>query len=62
MITKTVVEEVPEDARKPAAPGEEPNMGTQKDLIPAKYKDPNASGLTAEVKEGPNNFTFELED
>lgn len=37
-------------------------MGTQKDLIPAKYKDPNASGLTADVKEGPNTFTFELKD
>jgi len=32
-----------------------------KDLLPAKYKSPATSGLTAEVKKGgENNFTFEL--
>jgi hypothetical protein len=31
------------------------------DLLPAKYKDPNTSGLNAEVtKGGDNDFTFEL--
>jgi hypothetical protein len=34
-----------------------------KDLLPAKYKNPTESGLTAEVTEGGNNtFTFALED
>ncbi len=61
-ITKTIVEDAPAEPGEPTAPGEEPNMGTQKDLIPAKYKDPNESGLTADVKEGPNTFTFELKD
>jgi hypothetical protein len=31
------------------------------DLIPAKYKDRNTSGLSAEVTEsGPNEFPFDL--
>ena len=31
-----------------------------KSLVPAKYGDPKTSGLTAEVKAGPNSFNFDL--
>jgi hypothetical protein len=63
MISKTVLEGVPDEMGEGASPGEEPAMGEQKDLLPAKYKDANESGLTAEVGEGlPNEFHFELTD
>jgi hypothetical protein len=32
-----------------------------KDLIPAKYKDPGTSGLTADVKAGGGEFKFDLQ-
>ncbi|MDD3469540.1 MAG: hypothetical protein PHE53_06110 [Thermoguttaceae bacterium] len=43
---------------KASAPGKAP---VYKDLVPAKYKFPEKSGLTANVKEGGDNvFNFEL--
>jgi hypothetical protein len=39
-----------------------PQPTEEKDLLPAKYKDEKTSGLTADVKEGENEFTFELTD
>jgi len=39
-----------------------PKMSDIEDLIPAKYKAPQTSGLTAEVKVGDNKFDFELTD
>jgi hypothetical protein len=35
---------------------------TVKYLIPQKFNNPGTSGLTAEVKDGPNEFTFDLKD
>ena len=32
-----------------------------KNLLPAKYADPNTLGLTATVKEGPNEFNFTVD-
>lgn len=43
----------PEDAGDPAP---------SKSLLPDKYRDPEASGLTATITEGPNSFDFELTD
>ncbi len=63
MISKTVLEGVPAEMGEGTSPDEEPAMGEQKDLLPPKYKDPNESGLTAEVGEGSKNeFHFELTD
>ena len=45
-----------------AAAGGPPKMSEIKDLLPAKYKAPQTSGLTAEVKAGDNKFDFELTD
>jgi hypothetical protein len=33
-----------------------------KSLLPTKYSSPGTSGLTAEVKEQPNTFDFDLKD
>jgi hypothetical protein len=61
MISKTILE--PPKENTPPGPGGEPPSGTPKDLVPAKYKDANQSGLTAEVKEGgENSFEFALTD
>lgn len=40
----------------------EPLAGPEavKDLLPVKYKSPNTSGLTAEVKQGANDLRFDL--
>lgn len=43
------------------SPGETP-IPTLKDLLPGKYKLPGTSGLTADVKSGKNEFTFDLSD
>ncbi|MFO0923270.1 MAG: hypothetical protein U0905_12360 [Pirellulales bacterium] len=43
------------------SPGETP-IPTLKDLLPAKYKLPGTSGLTADVKSGKNEFTFDLSE
>jgi hypothetical protein len=40
--------------------GQPPPPATVKDLLPAKYKNADSSGLTAEVKSGSNDFKFEL--
>jgi len=43
--------------------GQTPPTPQTKDLLPPKYKDPQGSGLTAEVTEGgENEFPFELTD
>ena len=63
MITKTVLEGAPAETGTGTASGEEPFFGTEKDLLPAKYKDANQSGLTAEVKDGPAiQLKFDLTD
>ncbi len=60
-IFKTLVEEVEE--RPGARPNEEPIDTVATELLPAKYKDINRSGLTAEVTEGgENNVVFNLTD
>jgi hypothetical protein len=62
-VSKTVVEDAPEEVGPGDASGAEPFSGTAKDLLPTKYKDANKSGLTAEVKEtGDNSVTFDLTD
>ncbi len=62
-ISKSILEGAPEEGATGTEPGVEPDAGTAKDLVPAKYKDANQSGLTAEVKDGESNdFTFELTD
>jgi len=43
----------------PPVPGETPPPVEAKD-IPARYRDPKTSDLTAEVKEGTNQFTFKM--
>lgn len=43
---------------KPAPEGAEPVI--PKNLLPAKYADPQQSGLTAAVKEGENTFDFDI--
>ena len=59
-------EEYPEDYTEPVGGAEgddEDTGGEAESLLPAKYADPNASGLQATVTEqGPNNFDFALED
>ena len=63
MITKTVLEGAPAETGTGTASGAEPFFGTEKDLLPAKYKDVNQSGLTAEVKEGAAiDLKFDLTD
>ncbi len=42
--------------------GAGPPTDEQKDELPVKYKDENTSGLTADVKDGDNDFPFELTD
>ncbi|MHB8901740.1 MAG: carboxypeptidase-like regulatory domain-containing protein [Thermoguttaceae bacterium] len=44
----------------PPAEGAEP--AASKSLLPDKYRNPETSGLTAKVVEGPNTFDFELTD
>ncbi len=39
-----------------------PKPAPEKDHLPTKYKDAKTSGLKAEVKEGDNEFTFDLTD
>jgi hypothetical protein len=61
-IEKSVLEGAPPEGATGKA-GEEPPAGTVKDLIPSKYKDPNKSGLTADVKEGGvKDLKFDLTD
>lgn len=59
--TETTTEEIPEtDPRY----GTVTPKTTVKEYLPAKYKDPAKSGLTAEIKDGENNVLppFELTD
>jgi len=45
-----------------APPTGGPPTSEVKDELPVKYKDENTSGLTADVKDGDNDFPFELTD
>ncbi len=56
--TKNVKQVRPEDADLVGVTPP-PNL---KNLIPRKYSAPGTSGLKEEVKNGSNNFTFELKD
>lgn len=61
-VSKTVLEGAPAE-EGPGDGTNEPFSGTAKDLLPAKYKDANKSGLTADVAEKDDNtFTFELKE
>lgn len=52
-----------EEVNKYYERGETPPKPETKDLLPAKYKTPAESGLTADVTEGGDNvFDFELTD
>lgn len=56
-------EELPADVGKQMTPDGILVPGKQaKSLIPERYSDPATSGLTAEVKDGRNEFNFELKD
>lgn len=63
-IHKTFQPPVPEDETAEGGPGGgEPPSPPAQELLPIKYKDPNTSGLTAEVSaSGANTFTFDLTD
>jgi len=64
-ISKTEVQNAmtPEEAQAYFEKHQRSPQVKQKELLPAKYKRPNTSGLTAEVTEGgENNFTFDLND
>jgi hypothetical protein len=52
------------ESQSPTAPPPDPNVepGLGKPLIPAKYLNPETSGLTAEVKASNTPFLFELTD
>ncbi len=50
-----------EEGNYKPSPGETPPPVIE-DLLPAKYKLPGTSGLTADVKSGKNEFTFDLSD
>lgn len=62
-ISKTVLEGAPTEEESAAyvARGEQPPSGTLKDYLPAKYKDENTSGLTADIAEGAE-LKFDLTD
>lgn len=45
-----------------APPTGGPPTSEEKDELPVKYKDESTSGLTADVKDGDNDFPFELTD
>ena len=63
-VSKTVVEGAltEEESAAYVAKGQQPPSGTLKDYLPEKYKDLNASGLTAEVKAGGTELKFDLTD
>lgn len=52
-----------EEAVKKAKEEAKKGGGEEKELLPEKYKSPEKSGLTAEVKAGQkNDFTFDLKE
>lgn len=63
-IYKAFQPPMPEEETAEGGPGGgEPPAPPAQELLPIKYKDPNTSGLTAEVSaSGANTFTFELTD
>src|SRR5262245_47011539 len=42
-------------------PNPDPDKPPSKSKLPAKYENLNSSGLTAEIKPGPNNIELELD-
>lgn len=57
-----ITDEYPEDYDPAAAAAAAAAAPPPKNLLPARYADPNASGLTASVESGePQTFDFELE-
>ncbi len=55
VVTKIQVSETEEDVTASGSGDREPTSSPAKDLLPAKFKNPNASGLSAAVSETAEN-------